>query len=69
MTDFVITDSKLGSTIQHRMDMERRRLRLAAKLSQSLDQFLLEVIRKVVLLAEEDYASLGDCVDGERCYL
>lgn len=40
--------------------MQLRRFRLPRELSESLRQFLLQVIIEVILLAEEDDSSLGD---------
>lgn len=41
--------------------MKTRGCGAAAQFAESVDEFLLEVVGEVVLGAEEDDASLGDC--------
>lgn len=47
--------------VEERVDVKTRGGGAAAELAEFEDEFLLEVVGEVVLSAEEDDASLGDC--------
>ena len=49
MTNFIIADAKFGSAVEDWMDVQCRTLRLATDLAESVDQYLLQFIRQVVL--------------------
>lgn len=58
--DFRVAAAQLALGVEDRVDMQLRRLRLAAELAETLNELLLEIVGEVVLLAEEDNATLGD---------
>ena len=49
VTDLIVADAKLRRAVEDGMDVQRRALRLAADLAESVDQFFLQFIRQVVL--------------------
>lgn len=58
--DFVVATAVLARRVADGVDVEARGGGLAGELAEALDEFLLEVVGEVVLLAEEDDAALGD---------
>lgn len=58
--DFVVAAAVLTRRVADGVDVQARGGGLAGELAEALDEFLLEVVGEVVLLAEEDDAALGD---------
>lgn len=56
--DLIVANAVRPRGVADRVDMQPRRGGLAGKLAQSLDQLLLELVRDVILLAEEDDTAL-----------
>lgn len=50
----------LAAGVADGVDVKARSRGLAGELAQSVDEFLLEVVGELVLLAEEDNTALGD---------
>lgn len=59
--DLEVVAAKLALRIEQRVDVQRGAGRTTRQLSKPEDELLLEIIREVVLGAEEDDAALGDC--------
>ena len=58
--DFRIASAKFSLGVQDRMNMQLRGLRLSSQFTKPLDEFLLEIVREVVLLPEEYHTPLRD---------
>jgi hypothetical protein len=56
--DFRVAAAKLALRVQEGVDMKSRCCGPAAKLSQTEDELLLQVVGQVILRAEEDDAAL-----------
>lgn len=59
-TDLVVTTTKTATSIDNRMNVQLRCLWLARELTQSLGELLLQIVVQVILLPEEDDATLRD---------
>jgi len=59
--DLVVLAAVLATGVVDGVDVELRCLGFPGQLSQALDEFFLEVIRKAVLLAEVDDTAPRDC--------
>jgi hypothetical protein len=58
--DLVVVHTLLSTRVGNRVNVKSGSLGLPRKLTQSLDEFFLQVIVKAVLLAEEDHPTLRD---------
>ena len=58
--DLVVAAAVLAGRIANGVDVQAGGLGLAGQLAEVVDQLLLQVIREVVLGAEEDNSALGD---------
>lgn len=58
--NLIVFPSMLSARVADRMNVKFRGGRLSSQFSETLRKDFLKVIVKIVLLAEEDYASLGD---------
>jgi hypothetical protein len=56
--DVSVSQPKFGVVVEDRMGVEGRLLGRACKCTESVDKLFLKLIGEVVLLPEEDYASL-----------
>ena len=63
-TNLVVTATKTTTGVDHGVYVQLRGLWLPRKLTQALDELLLEIIVNIILLAEEDDSTLRDYVDG-----
>jgi hypothetical protein len=63
-TNLIVTATKATTGVDHGVDMQFRGFWFARKFTQALDELLLKVIVDVILLAEEDYSTLRDYIDG-----
>ena len=61
MADLIVANAELGGSIENGVNVEGRCLWLPTELAESLDKKFLKIIRQVVLGAEKDDATLGDC--------
>lgn len=57
----IFLDIVLPTGVVDGVDMQLGSGRLAAELAESLDELLLDLVCDIVLLTEEDDATLGDC--------
>lgn len=58
--DLIIFAAQGTSTVGYGVNVQLGGSRLARELAQTLSKFLLKIVVKTILLAEEDHATLGD---------